>query len=66
MTAVAPSLAPTMSESGELVFRDAAGVVVFTIPTPVPWDFSGVAGKSSEAVANPRASLAAAGKGAWE
>lgn len=59
------TLEPVLSDVGEVSFRDAEGTVQFSMPAPVAWDSSGVAGKSSDALINPRASLERVGEGEW-
>lgn len=61
----AATLEPALSDVGEVSFRDAEGIVQFSMPAPVAWDSSGVAGKSSDALINPRASLEKVGEGEW-
>lgn len=59
------SLTPQLTEWGDVQFLDGDGTVVFTVPTPVAWDSSGVEEKSSDSLVNPTASVAEAGDGVW-
>ena len=61
----ADTLTPRMTKLGGVEFLDAKGTVVFTTPTPVAWDSSGVEGESSDALVNPIATLTQAGEGQW-
>lgn len=59
------TLSPRTTELGGIEFLDDKGSVVFTIPTPVAWDSSGVEGKSADVLVNPKSTLVELEKGAW-
>jgi RHS repeat-associated protein len=59
----APGLTLHVNEFGDYQLLDAKGVVVFSVPQPVMWDSSGVAGVQQDAFANVATTVTADGEG---
>lgn len=64
-TLKAGTLTPKLEDDGTVILTDTSGATVMHIPTPVAWDSSGMAGKSSDTVVNPKVTLEQSADGVW-
>jgi RHS repeat-associated protein len=61
----APGLTMSQSDRGSLNFTDTNGVVQYSIPDPIMWDSSGVAGQSEPALVDVPFRFAQTADGDW-
>lgn len=59
-------MTPVLAAHDVLELRDAGGVVIMHVPTPVAWDSSGEEGVSEDTLINPTVGLVQAEDGSWE